>query len=78
MSTDGLIPLNELAERHGGIITVLQADPQEVAKLTALGLLPGLHVTVLQRFPSFVLAVGHTQYAVDAKLASRILVSVEG
>jgi len=45
------------------------------AHLVALGVLPGAVVTLLQRYPAFVVRIGHTEFAVDDQLARRIHVS---
>ena len=68
------IGLNELKVREQGRIVHLDAEPKEAAKLIALGILPGLQVTILQRIPSYVFAIGHTQFAVDLKMAKQIRV----
>lgn len=69
-----IVPLKLLQEKERGIITGFLTQPSETAKLAALGLLPGLTITLLQRYPSYVVAVGETQYAVDTALASQIQV----
>ena len=66
------IGLNELKVNESARIVHLDADPKEAAKLIALGILPGLQVTMLQRRPSYVFAIGHTQFAVDLKMAKQI------
>jgi Fe2+ transport system protein FeoA len=40
----------------------------------AMGILPGMNITLLQRTPSFVFKVENTQYAVDRELASDIYI----
>ena len=52
------------------------ARPGEVAavKLSALGVLPGREVEVIQRFPAFVLAMGYAEIAIDETLARTIRV----
>jgi len=39
-----------------------------------MGILPGTHITVIQRFPSYVFQVGYSQFAVDRHLAEVIYV----
>lgn len=43
-------------------------------KLMALGITPGSHLTVEQRFPSYIVKVGHTRAALDRELAASIFV----
>ncbi|MBI2403138.1 MAG: FeoA domain-containing protein, partial [Gemmatimonadetes bacterium] len=40
--------------------------------LVALGVLPGVEVTLLQRYPAFVMRIGHAEFAVDDELARRV------
>lgn len=56
------------------IISVRSRDKSTLHKLTALGLLPGVRVRVLRRFPCYLIEVGHAQIALDKELASAILV----
>ncbi|MCX8104105.1 MAG: ferrous iron transport protein A, partial [Candidatus Bipolaricaulota bacterium] len=47
------------------IISVRPRDKRTLHKLTALGLLPGVRVRLLRKFPSYLIAVGHAQIALD-------------
>ena len=47
---------------------------REAAKLAALGILPGVRLRVVQRFPVWVLRVGRSEIAIDDALAARIRV----
>jgi len=68
---------NVLSMKKGekGIIRALDmSKPQRTRKLMALGILPGMQVGVIQRFPTWVLQVGNTQVALDDDCASCIMV----
>lgn len=41
-------------------------------KLASLGLFPGQKVKVVQKFPAYVLQVGHTLVAIDKDIAASI------
>ena len=56
------------------IIAVRPRDQRILHKLTALGLLPGVRVRLLRRFPCYLIELGHTQIALDRELASAIVV----
>lgn len=43
-------------------------------KLTAMGLLPGSKILLEQRFPSFVIKVGQSRFALDQQIARSIYV----
>lgn len=57
------------------IIGVRSRDEIVLRKLVALGLLPGVRVRVLRRFPCYLIELGHAQIALDRELASAIVVS---
>lgn len=56
------------------IIALRPRDESILHKLTALGLLPGVRVRVLRRFPTYLIEIGHAQIALDRELASAIIV----
>lgn len=60
--------------QKGHIAYMRMTNPRHLQKLMAMGILPGLPVTLISRFPSFVLAVGHSQFAVDEAIAADIYV----
>ncbi len=63
--------------QHGRIFSLTNSNPNKVRKLLALGLYPGLPIRVIQKFPSYVIQVGHTQLAVDRETAQSIEVAKE-
>jgi len=69
------VPLTHLSEGERGCVTCLQ-DPggAAAAKLAALGVLPGVELELIQRFPAFVFRIGYADLAVDTELASGIRV----
>ncbi len=66
-------PLTTLRPGETATVTCLQ-DPASARtyKLAALGILPGTRLTLLQRYPVFVLRMGYTELALDAELAARV------
>ena len=68
-----LVTLDELANEEQAIITrIMSNDTATIQKLMVLGVIPGMPVTMLQRFPSFLFQVGHTQIAVDKHIARSV------
>lgn len=68
-------PLSELKINDKGEIAYLHAkDNSQMQKLMSIGVIPGLPVCLLQRFPSYVLRLGLSQFAIDEELASSIYV----
>jgi DtxR family transcriptional regulator, Mn-dependent transcriptional regulator len=65
------------AKSHGKIAYLATNDRGRLNKLIAMGALPGLSVTVVQKFPSYVFQVGQSQFAVDQDLAEGIYVRPE-
>jgi DtxR family Mn-dependent transcriptional regulator len=75
-SADRLIaPLCELQAGQSGHIAYIQMhNPQRLQKLMAMGVLPGVPITLLHRFPSFVFEANYSQFAVDEEIAADIYV----
>lgn len=70
-----IAPLSDLQPGEGGQISHIQiSNPQHLQKLMAMGILPGIPIRLLRRFPSFVFEAGYTQFAVDGDIASDIYV----
>ena len=49
-------------------------DPKRVQHLTAMGVLPGTLLTLIQKFPCYVFELGQSQFAIDQELAQIIFV----
>lgn len=72
-----IVPLTELEPGSGGEVAYLQAqDRESLQKLVAMGILPGVEVSLMRKSPAFVFEAGRTQFAMDFSLASRILVRI--
>ena len=58
-----------------GIIAYLHTvDDKKLQKLMSMGILPGVSLEVVQKFPSYVFKVGHSQVAVDEEMAGEIFI----
>ena len=69
------VPLTVLREGECGCVTCLQLpDGPASAHLGALGVLPGVELELVQRFPAFVLRVGYAEIALDEVLAGGVRV----
>lgn len=74
-----VLPLCELSPGDRGRVAYLRTgNSQRLQKLLTLGILPGVEVEMLQRFPSFVFRIGHSQMAVDQEMAEGIHVRLAG
>ncbi len=70
--------LKDLNVKDRGTIAYLATDDQaRLQKLVAMGALPGLRLSLIQKFPSYVFQVGHSQFAVDQELAEGVYVRLE-
>jgi DtxR family Mn-dependent transcriptional regulator len=70
-----IAPLCELEPQQSGHIAYIQMnEPKRLQKLMAMGVLPGVPITLLRRFPSIVFEAGYSQFAVDKEIASDIYV----
>lgn len=67
--------LSEFKKGEAGTIAYLHTkEKSELQKIMALGALPGSHIRLVQRFPSYVFQIGHSQFAIDRPLAKKIFV----
>ena len=72
-------PLSNLNPgQRGSIAYVLSRDSETLQKLMAMGVLPGMSIELVRRFPSYVFQVGNTQFAVDTSVADEVYVRIEG
>ncbi|HSJ06998.1 MAG TPA: FeoA family protein [Longimicrobiales bacterium] len=69
------ICLTELGPGETGSVTCLQ-DPASgpACKLAAMGVLPGVDLRMVQRYPAFVFRIGHAEFAVDEEIARHVRV----
>jgi DtxR family transcriptional regulator, Mn-dependent transcriptional regulator len=67
--------LTQLRPGDGGSVSCLQSPASESAcRLAAMGVLPGVEVFVVQRYPALVFRIGHAEFAVDEPLARHVRV----
>lgn len=68
-----IIPLTELQINKKAKISYLQTqDRNVIQKIIAIGALPKVEIFLIQRFPSYLLQIGKSQFAIDKELASHI------
>ena len=69
-------PLSTLRSGESGVIVRIAATaPERLVKLSSLGVMPGVRVTLVQRNPAVVLQIAETSIALDAEVADDILVN---
>lgn len=56
------------------IVKIDAKDNKILKKLMALGVLPGLKVQLLQKFPTYVFKIGNTRIAADEEIAGSIII----
>ncbi len=61
----------------GRVAYLNPSSDAEFQKLSAMGVLPGERITLIRRFPSYVFAVGSSQFAVDQDIAEQVFVRVD-
>lgn len=75
--TSCLSSLHLLKVGEEGTVTHLRnSDETVIKKLMAMGVTPGIPVTLEERFPSFVIKAGHTRLTLDEGIASSVYVRV--
>jgi len=57
------------------IVSLKMENQETIRKLMALGIVVGSDVELIQKFPTYVIKVGHTQIAIDETIASAIFIS---
>ncbi len=67
-------PLTDLRPGDEATVSCLDADGGAVAKLAALGILPGARVRLVQRYPAYVFRLGFGEVAIDSALAGLVRV----
>jgi len=76
--TQVIRPLRDMEATDRGTIAYLATNDQgRLHKLMALGALPGLRISMIQQFPSYVFQIGQSQFAIDKEMAEGIYVRVE-
>lgn len=70
-----IMPLTELDINKKAKVSYLQThDNSALQKIMAIGILPHTDIMLIQKFPSYVLKISKSQFAVDKELASQIYV----
>ncbi len=70
--------LKDLEVKDKGTIAYLATNESgRLNRLMAMGALPGIPVTMIQKFPSYVFQIGQSQFAVDREMAEGIYVRLE-
>lgn len=59
------------------VMKIKTGDKQKLRKLTAFGIMPGVSISVIQKYPAVVIQIGFTQVALDNEIASEILVNTD-
>ncbi len=68
-------PLNRLEVKQKGKVAYIHTkDNKKLQKLMAMGVLPGMSIILIQKFPSYVFQIGQSQFAIDKELAECIFV----
>ncbi len=72
------VPLAALRTgQHGTVSCLPEPESREARKLVALGVLPGVQLRMMQRYPGYVFRMGHSEFAIDAAMADHIRVFPE-
>ena len=70
-----IMPLTELEVKKKGKVAYLHTGDRDILqKIIAIGVLPKTEVILLQKFPSYVIQVGKSQFAIDKEMASHVYV----
>jgi len=71
------IPLSLLKVNDRAKVTGIDTkDTRKLRKLAAFGIMPGMDVVVMQKYPAIIIQAGYTQLALDEDIAGEILVTL--
>lgn len=71
-------PLSDLEVREGGRVAYLfTGESSRLQELMAIGVVPGMAVTLLRKFPAYVFTLGESEFAVDEQMARAIYVRLQ-
>jgi len=62
---------------RGAVSCLEEPWAADAAKLAALGLLPGVRLRLIQRYPAYVVQMGRSEIAIDEGLAARVRVHAD-
>lgn len=62
------------AGQRGRIVYLHSKNDKELQKLMAMGILPGMPIQIIQKFPSYLLQIGQTQVAMDEEMAKDVYI----
>ncbi|MBD2184398.1 FeoA family protein [Aerosakkonema funiforme] len=72
-----MVDLLTVKNGHSGTIAALKTqDEATIRKLMALGVMPGITLTLEQKFPSYIIKVGRTRAALDRETAASIYLHI--
>lgn len=74
-----MIALSSVKSGEGGTVAALKTEDETLLrKLMAMGVNPGISITLEQRFPSYIIKVGRTRAALDREIAQTIYLNITG
>ncbi|OGF48166.1 MAG: hypothetical protein A2231_12055 [Candidatus Firestonebacteria bacterium RIFOXYA2_FULL_40_8] len=72
-----IAPLSLVKPGEKGKISYIQAEEKnKLQTIMAMGILPGMEITLLQNFPSYLFKVGNSQFAVDENIAKDVFIRI--
>ncbi|WP_017720990.1 FeoA family protein [Kamptonema formosum] len=73
-----MIALSAVKTGESGTVADLRTkDEAIIRKLMAMGVIPGIPITLEQQFPSYIIKVGRTRAAIDREIAQSIYVKMK-
>ena len=73
-----MMALSTIKTRKIGTVACLKSEDETIIrKLIAMGIVPGISITLEQSFPSYIIKVGRTRAALDREMAEAIYLQVQ-
>ena len=70
-----IMPLTDLGKNKKARVSYLQTQNRSaLQKMIAMGILPRTNINLIQKFPSYVIQIGKSQFTIDKELAGNVYV----
>ncbi|HAX85150.1 MAG TPA: ferrous iron transport protein A [Cyanobacteria bacterium UBA11370] len=71
-----MVELSDVTIGTAGTVAALKTEDETMLRrLTAMGVSPGISITLEQQFPSYIIKVGRTRAALDRETAKTIYIT---
>ena len=78
MTDHNLIKLSKMRNKETAVVYDIDRDDISVLKkILMMGLIPGVNIKLIRRFPSYLYEIYNSRFVIDKELASKITVELD-